>query len=156
MGVCFATFVSCRTRRRPLRLRVPSRNRLSRYAQQLFPAPALCAGLVDEKLRAGRVSSVSALHVGPDQPDPRPNPNSNANPNPDPNPFGGLEAGRGSHARLRRRVFWWRFSKRTSVRPKGQPGPIRPAPRTKFFANPSCTQGESLFPLMQHVTMHCL
>ena len=41
----------------------------------------LCARLVRIKLCAGRVWSISTLHVGPDQPDPRPNPNLNPNPN---------------------------------------------------------------------------
>ena len=43
------------------------------------------------KLRAGRLCSISTLHVGLDQPDPRPNPN----PNPNLTPVGGLEVGRG-------------------------------------------------------------
>ena len=39
-----------------------------------------CAGLVDTKLYAGRVSSISTLNVGPNQPNPRPNPKRRPNP----------------------------------------------------------------------------
>ena len=56
-----------------------------------------CAGLVGTKLCAGRVWLISTLHVGPDQPDP--------------NPLGGSGSA-GAATRLRR-VFWWRFSKKT-------------------------------------------
>ena len=41
------------------------------------------------------MSSVSTLHVDPDQPNPRLYPDPNPDPNPE--PFGELEVGRGSH-----------------------------------------------------------
>ena len=62
----------------------------------------VCAAAFCTKLCAGRVSSISTLHVDPDQPNPRPDPN------PNPNPSGGSRSA-GAVTRLRR-VFWWRFS----------------------------------------------
>lgn len=61
--------------------------------------------------------------------------------NPNPNRFGGLEVGRGSHVAPPKVLV--AFSQRNSVRLKGQPRPIIPAPCSKFCANQSCTEGES-------------
>ena len=74
-------------------------------------APGLppCAAASCTKLCAGHVSSIPTLHVDPDQPNPRPVPI--PNPNPNPNPLGSSGSA-GSVTRLRR-VFWWRFSKKT-------------------------------------------
>ena len=57
----------------------------------------LCAGLLGTKLCAGRVWSISTLHVRPDHADRRPNPN----------PLGGSRSA-GAVTRLR-----WRFSKKS-------------------------------------------
>ena len=73
----------------------PLEDRIFRHTKARNIWLAICAGLVGTKLCAGRVWSISTLHVGPDQPDPRPIPHPNPNLNLN---FGGIEVGRGSHA----------------------------------------------------------
>ena len=84
----------------------------------------LCAGAACIHC-AGRVWSISTLHVGPDQPDPRPNPNANPNPtpnpipnpspypysiaNPDPNPNPSWGSRSSGAITWLRRVFRWHF-----------------------------------------------
>lgn len=100
---------------------------------------AKCARRVCTKPCAGRVKSISTLHVGPDQPDLGRNPS----PNPDPNPLGASRSA-GAVARLRC-MLWWRLSKKQAAEKlrKVSLDQTRRTTCIKFSADPSCTWGQA-------------
>ena len=93
----------------------------------------LCAGLVATKKCAGRVSSISTSHVGPDQPDPR------SDLNPKSNPLGG--SGSVEAIPRLRRVFWWRFSKKDPDGRKASLDHYDPHPVQKIVVFPQSFHG---------------
>ena len=97
-----------------------------RFDGTAFGLP-LCAGASYKKLCAGGVWSISALHVGPDQPDLRRNPN----PNPNFDPLGGSRS-TGAVTRLHR-VFWWRFSKKKRAAQKASLDQQNQHPAQRFL-----------------------
>ena len=96
---------------------------------------APCARLVGTKLCAGRVWSISTLHVGPDQPGRKPVPNPNHTPT-----LWGVRGRQGLGQSLGSAACFGDVSpKKKNGRLKGQPRPIRSASCTKFCADQSCT-----------------